>query len=209
VVDNFDPSGRILENLKTYTDHGIPVIQSKTLLLQMPDRRPVQQAHERAFVNHFLNWFNHAYRTNFEVVDEPNPPEAIIRSSRTTRWIEVSTAFWHGAYARDIYSLATPDEAHRPISPGPYRNMDSEFAENFVSVVKNKLEKRSYLSSFEAHGPGYLIIPIKYPWFDRQTVQVMKEAWLDSTINDLGCFRAIYIPFQSKNVIKFYRWPKK
>jgi hypothetical protein len=65
----------------------------------MVGRRPVQQEHERAYVDHFITWFNRAYRTNFKVIDEPNPPEAIIRSSRTTRWIEVSTAFWSNAYA--------------------------------------------------------------------------------------------------------------
>ena len=91
---------------------------------QMVDRRPVQQADERFFVEQFLNWFNHAYRSNFQVVSEPNPPEAVIRSSRTTRWVEVSTAFWNSAYAQDLYSFATPDEEHKPVEPGPYSEME-------------------------------------------------------------------------------------
>ncbi|HEV8363877.1 MAG TPA: hypothetical protein VGQ52_10195 [Gemmatimonadaceae bacterium] len=35
----------------------------------MADRRPIQQAHERAYVDHFLDWFNRAYRTD----STPNP----------------------------------------------------------------------------------------------------------------------------------------
>ena len=108
----------------------------------MADRRPIQQAHERAYVDYFLSWFNHTYHCKFKVVSEPNPPEAIISSSRTTRWIEVSTAFWNKAYAQDLYSHATPDEKHMPVGPGPFQDMDREFAQNFVSVVKKKLEKK-------------------------------------------------------------------
>jgi hypothetical protein len=175
----------------------------------MADRRPVQQSHERFFVEQFLNWFNSVYRSNFQVVCEPNPPEAVIRSSRTTRWIEVSTAFWNTAYARDLYSFATPYEKHKPVAPGPYRSMDENFARNFVSVLKKKLEKTSYVPWRDKYGPGYLIVPIKHPWFDGETVRLMKEAWADCLVNDIGCFRSVRIAFPSLNKIRFFRWPKK
>ena len=140
----------------------------------MANRRPIQQAHERAYVQHFLDWFNRAYHTDFKVVSEPNPPEAVIRSSRTTRWVEVSTAFWNEAYARDLYSYATPGETHRPLG-----------------------------------GPGYLVVPIKYIWFDKNTVRCMREAWAATPVNDLGCFRSVCIAFPSNNSIKFSRWSIK
>lgn len=173
----------------------------------MADRRPIQQAHERAFIDHFLDWFSRAYRTDFKVVSEPNPPEAVIRSSRTTRWIEVTTAFWNEAYAKDLYSYATPGEEHKPVGPGPFQGMDNAFARSFVSVVKNKLEKQSYVSSRDQYGPGYLVVPMMHPWHDGQTVGHMKDAWAASTVNDLGCFRSIYIAFQLQNAIRFSRWP--
>ena len=175
----------------------------------MIDRRPLQQSHERFFVEQFVNWFNSAYRSNFQVISEPNPPEAIIRSSRTTRWVEISTAFWNSAYAHDLCSYATPNETHKPIVPGPYINMDQEFVNNFISVIKKKLEKTSYLEWREKYGPGYLIIPIKHPFFERQTVTFMKEALAVCSINDLGCFRRIYIAFSSMNRIRFSRWSVK
>jgi len=59
----------------------------------MSDRRPIQQALERAYVDYFLDWFNRAYRTDFKVISESNPPEAIVRSSRATRWVEVALPF--------------------------------------------------------------------------------------------------------------------
>lgn len=175
----------------------------------MIDRRPVQQAHERAFVDSFLYWFNKAYRSNFKVISEPNPPEAIIRSSKTTRWVEVSTAFWSNDYAQDLYSYATPGEEHKPVGPGPFVNVDATFAKRFVSVIQEKLEKKSYLPARDEYGPGYLIVPIKHPWFDGETVLQMKAEWAASTINDLGCFRSVYIAYSSINKIQFSRWPLK
>jgi len=87
--------------------------------------------------------------------------------------------------------------------------MDQEFVNNFISVIKKKLEKTSYLEWREKYGPGYLIIPIKHPFFERQTVTFMKEALAVCSINDLGCFRRIYIAFSSMNRIRFSRWSVK
>ena len=177
--------------------------------IDMVNRRHVQQTHERFFVEQFLNWFNSAYRSNFQVVREPNPPEAVIRSSRTTRWVEVSTAFWSSAYARDLYSFATPNEEHKPVAHERYDNMNQNFALNFVSVLKKKLEKTSYVPWRDKYGPGYLIVPIKHPWFDGETVRLLKKAWVDCSVNDIGCFRSVRIAFHSRNKIRFFRWPKK
>jgi len=177
----------------------------------MADRRPIQQAHERAFVDYFLDWFNRAYHSDFKVISEPNPPEAVIRSSRTTRWVEVSTAFWNEQYAKDLYSLATPGEAHKSVGNGPFQDMDNFFSGNFVSVVKKKLEKKSYIPWRDKYGPGYLVLPIKYPWFDGKTVACMRDRWAATTINILGCFRGIYMacPSPSGKGIKLCRWTSK
>jgi hypothetical protein len=175
----------------------------------MAGRRSIQQSHERANVENFLYWFNNAYRSNFKVVSEPNPPDAIIRSARTTRWIEVSTAFWSVGFAKDCYSAATPGEDHKPVGSGPYLSADANFAKNFVSVVKKKLEKTSYVPSRDQYGAGYLVVPIQYPLLSRETVRQMKDEWMGCSVADLGCFRRIYIGFSSLNKPRFYRWPSK
>jgi len=159
----------------------------------MADRKPIKQAHERAQVALFLQWFNARYRTNFSVVEEPDPPEAIIRSGRTTRWVEVTDAFWSDAFAKDEYSYATPGEVHEPIGTGPFLNPDEAFSKRFVDAVRKKLEKRSYEDSRGLYGPGYLVVPIMYPLFDANTIRMMRELWSQTRINDLGCFRSVYM----------------
>ena len=162
----------------------------------MPGRRDTQQAHERAQVAAFVAWLNSRYRASYEVLAEPNPPEAIIRSSRTTRWVEVTDAFWSDEFARDEYSYATPGEKHKSIGNGPFVGPDAKFAARFVEVVQKKLEKESYLPSRDAYGPGFLVVPIMYPLFNSHSLRYMKEAWSRTQIEDLGCFRSVYMSVQ-------------
>lgn len=144
----------------------------------MNRRRAIQRAHERAQVEAFITWLNSRYGARYEVVAEPNPPEAIIRSGRTTRWVEVTDAFWSDAFAQDEYSYATPSEKHKPIGNGPFVGPDAQFAARFVDAVRKKLEKTSYLPSVQAYGPGYLVVPIMYPLFNSHSLWYMKQAWV-------------------------------
>lgn len=172
-------------------------------------RRPVQQAHERAHITAFLDWFNARYRSNYCITKEPNPPDALLRSNRKRRWIELSTAYWRPEYARDLASLATPGEMHKPIKKGPFRDMDAEFSENFADAVKKKLEKSSYIPWREKYGPGFLLIAVEHPWFDSYTLGMMRSALAAKTINDQQCFRSIYTPMPPQEGAKFCRWSIK
>lgn len=177
----------------------------------MIDRRPIQKQHERAYVSSFVNWFNREHHTDFRVDEEPKAPDeapdAVLRSSsRSTCWVEVSSAFLNDDHARDLYSYATPGEAHKPNCNRPVREPDNNFAQRFVCVVKNKLEKQSYIPCKKLYGEGYLVVPIVNPFFDdEQTIQAMKDAWAASasTIKDLGCFAGVYIIRGSNDPIEF------
>ncbi len=173
----------------------------------MADRRKIKKQHERFHVTNFLQWFNKSYKSDFKVIKEPDPPEAIIQSSRTTRWVEISTAFWNQDYAKDLNSFATPGEEHKPIHKGVHVNMDSEFSENIVNVIIKKLEKRSYLKVKQEYGKGYLIIPIYFPFFASDTIELMKKEWSKRKYNDLNCFRSVRICYKNLNRWVFYRWP--
>src|SRR5258708_16690869 len=109
--------------------------------------REIQQRHERAVVSDFLRWFERRRKVAFRVVDEPNPPEAIIQSKRLTRWIEVVDAFWSEEWARDQYSYATPGEKHVSIGPGPHPGPDLNFANSFFESLSTKMVKSSSLLS--------------------------------------------------------------
>jgi len=82
----------------------------------MSRRLQVKKLHERFNVNLFLREFNFRYHTDFKVVEEPDPPEAIIQSKGSTRWVEVTTAYLSDEYATDLHSYATKGEKHKPRS---------------------------------------------------------------------------------------------
>ncbi len=82
------------------------------------NRREVLKAHERFTIDLFLEWFNNRHCSQFEVVDEPDPPEAVIKSGKTIRWVEVTAVFWSEAFAQDLCSYVTEGEAHKPIPDG-------------------------------------------------------------------------------------------
>lgn len=171
------------------------------------NRRIIQQAHERAVIKDFLNWLNAKHCTKYVVIKEPNPPEAVIRSLRRTRWVEVGDVFWTGEYARDLYSYATPGETHRPVGPGPFVDMDISFARSFTKVLGHKLTKKSYGPCYEKYGHGFLILCMHHPWFDKQTIAMMKE--YNSTIDKnkyTGFFGEVFISFSSLNKRAFMKW---
>lgn len=169
-------------------------------------RRVIQQAHERAQVAIFLDWFNCRYRADFRVFAEPDPPEAMVRSRRTTRWVEISTAFMSDAFAHDEYSYATPGETHKPVPDGIHIEPDREFAKRFVAVVKKKLEKKSYVPVAREYGRGYLVVPIMYPLFNAHSLRYMAKAWSEVEVFDLGCFRSVYITRRSWSDTVVQRW---
>lgn len=173
----------------------------------MVTRRPIQQQHEREVVRDFLSWLNARRGMKYSVISEPNPPEAIIRSVRVTRWVEVGDVFWSDQWARDLYSYATPDENHKPVPDGPYFDTDNQFSRRFVNVLTDKLAKKAYEPFCHEFGSGYLVLNVQYPFFSDHTVQRMKHHWGKATSKkDRGCFREVYVSFPSLNSSAFRRW---
>jgi hypothetical protein len=165
-------------------------------------RSAIKEKHERYQVGLLIQELNRRHRANYKVVAEPDPPEAIIQSGKTIRWAEVVTAFWNDAYARDLNSYATAGEAHVSVGNGPFMNMDQEFVSKFVTAVKSKLEKKGYIPFRDTYGPGYLVVSIHYPFLAADTMQLVKEEWARTAVNNLGCFRSVYVTFR---VFKGYR----
>ncbi len=120
--------------------------------------------------------------------------------------MEVVTAYWNDTYAKDLHSFATPDEPHVSIGNGPFMNMDEEFASKFVSVVRSKLEKKGYISFRDEYGPGYLVVSIHYPFLSSDSMELIEQKWAQAMVNNLGCFRSVYITFREFEGYRVLRW---
>ena len=169
-------------------------------------RRATQEAHERFIVNIFIDELNRRHRSYYRLSSEPNPPEAIIQSKKKTSWIEVTSTFISQRFAEDQWTFATPGEKHRPVPKEVIINPDAQFAANFVSIVKKKLEKSSYLEFRDMYGSGYLLVSVQYPLFNPSTIKFMRRAWESTKFADLGCFRSIYLIFHACNGYRVVLW---
>lgn len=182
----------------------------------MADRTAIKQADEDAFIDAFIAWHGRAYRSLFRVVFRPDPkrqepPDAIIQSHRTIRWLEIGNAIWSDEYAQHLYSKMTPGEEHQPLQSGLYAETDKRLASRFVDILAKKLNKASYDPVVERYGPGYLVIPlVTVPGlFDMSTVDAMRWKWSKCKPTDRGSFRSVYIAYRdvSRGSCWFQRWP--
>jgi hypothetical protein len=173
----------------------------------MNHRLVVQQQHERAVVQEFLSWINRRRRTQFRVVAEPIPPDAVIQSVRATSWVEVTDVFWTDGWARHLLSTVTSNETPKPLEPGPFVDMDNVFAQRFVHIVSNKLAKRGYLPYRNRYGPGYLVACVQSPFFNGDTLEDMNRHWAERPATvDNGCFRDIYVSYYTREGRAFLKW---
>ncbi len=173
-------------------------------------RRPIKSQHELFCINSFIQWHAHTFRSQYRLIDRPDPPDGIIRTGRSTCWIEVADAPWCSDWARDVYSCATPEERYRPmaspISSGAHSSPDSTFSKSFVGILKEKLEKKTYEPVFKKFGTGYLILCILYPLFSDSTIKVMRSEWKKSICDNQGYFRSVFFTFPHLTKPHFWRW---
>jgi hypothetical protein len=170
-------------------------------------RNDIKDKHERYIVDEFIRYWEDQNHEHFQVVERPDPPEAIVESLHRRTWIEVGTVYASDAWAQDLHSYTNPDEEHRPMPPGRHFKMDQTFAERFVNVLQDKLTKKSYAAAFTALGPGVLLLDTKTPWFGGDTWDMMlnecrKVDWSAST----GYFRQVFIAFRHMNTTAFEEW---
>jgi hypothetical protein len=175
---------------------------------KMNRRAPIKKKHERYLVNCYLEWLKVTTGVEFSIIEEPDPPEAIIASANQTTWVEVVDVFYSDDLAKDKYSYVTPGEKHQPMGTGPYVSMDEQFSNRFIQELRKKITKTTYVPFREKYGRGTLLIGIHHPWFNEETVCMMKEAYLSEDWNDsLDCFYRIYYSFSSMNKKVFKLWP--
>lgn len=169
-------------------------------------RHAVKQAHERYQVGLLLRVLNNRHRSCYVVISEPEPPEAIIKSNRTTRWVEVVTVYLNTDFAKDVNSFATEGETHHSSSGQLIVGPDEQFSRNFISVVRAKLEKKTYEEFRDLYGPGYLLVSVQNPFFGDDTLVTIAELWRAANISDLQCFRSIYLTYRVAQGYRVKRW---
>ena len=148
---------------------------------------------EKIVIDKLLEFYNKENNTNYKVVDKPEPPDAIASDGEVSIWIEHC----------DVYR--SDDEAkednHKDCKHiGPLANPDEGITQKFLINLENKLTKESYIKAYNEFGQGILVMVIRDPLFDAETLERIKEVSKDvkDLIENNNYFKEVYVTWNNK-----------
>lgn len=169
----------------------------------MNTRKTIKNSHENYVINQFIAWYNKRHRTRYAIVDKPDPPDAIVRSSRRTQWIEHCDIYRNEEEAREEYSAIVPGERFVPHSEHPIFEPDKRTGSALLAAIANKLSKTSYEDYVIKYGKGILIANERDPLFSSTTIQAMRKILGTQIDIEASHFKSVYLGFRVRNGLQF------
>ena len=129
----------------------------------MVARRNLKTAHEEAVLQHFKTHLEqHGIR--LEILNRPDPPEAIVEVNGARTWIEITDAFLDKKHAISVTSGACDDVKHMRDDRRLVVEPDNTFSSALYSVIEAKYDKASMQKIAETKGPGVLLVGVFTPF---------------------------------------------
>lgn len=135
----------------------------------MVSRRDLKMVHEEAVLRHFAAHLQNN-GASLEVLQRPEPPEAIVSLNGETTWIEITDAFLDQKHAIGLTSGAADDVHHIPDDGRLVVDPDATFSNVLQSVIEAKYDKESMRSIAAALGPGILLVGVFSPFTSAESV---------------------------------------
>jgi hypothetical protein len=169
-------------------------------------RKSIKRGHEDYVIAQFVAWYNQRHRGNFDIVEKPDPPDAIIRSGRRTRWIEHCDIYRNKEEAREEYSAIVPGEKYMPHSEHPLLNPDDRTAQSLWAAIQMKISKSSYEVFRNLYGKGILVTNERDPLFDNSTVTAIRRRLrCDPICLNTSHFKSVYLGYRIANGLSFIK----
>ena len=129
----------------------------------MVSRRDLKNVHEEAVLRQFKAHLESG-GGRLEILDRPEPPEAIVNLNGKRTWIEITDAFLDKDHAIGLTSNAADDVVHIPDDGRLISGPDETLSCVLHSVVEAKYDKATMRSIAESQGPGILLVGIFTPF---------------------------------------------
>ena len=127
-------------------------------------RREVKDVHENSVLEGFKS-LSELSGNIVEILNKPEPPDAVITINGKKSWIEITDAFITPEHARSLTSKVSEDKEWIKSTQGLI-NLD-DFNETLKGVIKEKYDKDSIQRVYRERGSGILIVgcfsPFHYP----------------------------------------------
>lgn len=159
----------------------------------MISRRDLKKVHEEAVLRHFASHLE-KYDACLEVLERPDPPEAIVNLNGERTWIEITDAFLDIKHAIALTSGAADDVDHIPDDGRLVIDPDAIFSRVLHSVIGAKYDKASMCSIAADFGPGILLVGVFSPFTNAEAVANGEASAVAELISSKSAqvFNAIY-----------------
>ena len=160
----------------------------------MVSRRDLKNAHEKAVLQHFKAHLK-VQGVTLEILDRPEPPDAIVEMGGKRTWIEITDAILDKKHAISLTTGACDDVEHIRDDRRLMVSPDEMFSCVIHSVIEAKYDKDSMRGIAAAEGSGILLVGVFSPFIKAQEVartEATSIADLVSTKSE-KVFSAIYV----------------
>lgn len=159
----------------------------------MVKRRDLKEAHEDAVLTQFKAHLENNGR-RLDILDRPEPPEAIADLDGERIWIEITDAFLDRDHAIGLTSYASDDVDHIPDDGRIIVEPDATFSRVLLSVIEAKYEKATMQKIAEMNGPGILLVGVFTPFATAEAIAQDEAASVAKLVTSkpVSVFNTIY-----------------
>ena len=169
----------------------------------MKPREQIKQMHEDDVIEQFLSWHNSKCKTQFTVIEKPEPPDAIAKDGNNYIWIEHADIYRSMEEAKQERSTVTPGEEPYERQEYPIFEPDKRTAVAFEKILLKKLSKKSYSKFAEKYGLGILLLTERDPLFSKSTLNCIGDRLKSCDFNNKGYFGSVYLGYRNMSNLVF------
>jgi len=158
-------------------------------------RSEIKDVHENSVLESFVSHSAGLGKIT-EIIDKPEPPDALVTINGNKTWVEITDAFLSCDLAKSITTYVADDQTHKPVPREKRKCIDPDknFSDIFESVILKKFNKRSIGKVYRQYGGGILLVGIINPFSDaRELVNTEKKKILDAIKLKEPRFDEIYL----------------
>lgn len=119
--------------------------------------RDLQPVHEKSVLNSFKQFLLSKGQV-LTIINQPDPPDALIQVNSKPSWIEITDAFQNIEWAKSITSYAADDKPHQPYNRGTIYEPDMGAVHEVCAVILKKYQKETMKNLLQTHGQGILLV---------------------------------------------------
>ena len=158
-------------------------------------RREIKNVHEQAVLNNFKHYLLNLGKI-LEVLNNPEPPDAIVKIDGKINWIEITDAFLNKEMAESITSFLAEDKPHKAV-PTKIRKVycpDMQFNEILPETIQKKYIKNSIKKVRDEFGRGILLVGAHTPFSSaRDICETERSSILNMIATEDDRFKEIYL----------------